>query len=227
MYDAPRAVTLTMPDGTRKTERVMSSIVDKDTGEMTTINDLTNQEFEVFGTIGAIYNTVKQETFEQLGKMAAMVAPADPKLMTALLMKQITLVDGVAMDDIRDYARKQLVLGGFSEPNDDEEAQMLQQAQESQGQQQDPNAMIGQAEMQKAQALTQDVQRKAMVDQSNAQIDQGKLLVEQFKAQTGRLAVQIDAQTAGANTDLKRGDALRARVDQALKARDSFRAQIA
>ncbi|RLF63171.1 MAG: hypothetical protein DRN30_06935 [Thermoplasmata archaeon] len=139
--------------------------------------------------------------------------------MTALLMKQLTLVDGVAMGDIRDYARKQLVLNGFSEPKDEEEEKMLAEAQQEQ-QPPDPNMVIAQAEQGKAQAMQMEAQRKTQDDQMNHQIEQGKLLVQQFDSQTKRMDVQVKAKTAGMDSEFKRGDAMRAKVDQALKADD-------
>ncbi|MCK4500148.1 hypothetical protein KAU11_06595, partial [Candidatus Babeliales bacterium] len=69
VFDAPREVTLTLPDGTRKKEQVMSSIMDKDSGELVMLNDLTNMEFDVFADIGTPYKNQKEETFEKLESM--------------------------------------------------------------------------------------------------------------------------------------------------------------
>ncbi len=220
VYDAPREVTLTLPDGTRKKESVMTSTIDKDTGEVVVMNDLTNMEFEVFADIGKPYSNQKEETFDKLESMIdkAMTA-GDPALAKAIMMKQLMLIDGVDMADIREHGRKQLVIMGFSKPETPEEEQMLAEAQQ-QGETPDPAMVLANAEQGKAEAMQMETTRKAQADGQKFQIDQGKLLVEQFKAKSQRMGVQIDAQVAGANIEHKRGDTMMKRIDKALQAQD-------
>jgi len=220
VYDAPREVTLTLPDGTRKQESVMTTTMDSETGEIVVLNDVTNMEFDVFADIGTPYKNQKEETFEKLQVMIEMVVATDPALAKALMMKQMMLVDGVDMNDIRDYARKQLIIGGFAEPETPEEEQMLAQMQQE-GEQPDPAMLLAQAEQGKANAMMAEAQRKTQDDQNNHQINQGRLMVEQFKAQTGRLDVQVKAKEAGAKTELLRGDQMLKRVQTTLKSREA------
>lgn len=225
VYDAPRSVTLTMPDGTRKTERIMESIQDKETGEMVVLNDLTNMEYDVFAEIGPSYSSKKEQTIEQLDKMAAQVAQSDPAMQKMLILKQATLVDGVAFDDIRDYARKQLILMGVTEPDTDEEKAMLEQASQ---QQNEPDAatLLAMAEMKKGDAQIAETQRKSQADQAKAINDQAKIQVDVFEAQTDRMSVQVDAQEAGANINFKNIQAVGQRIDNALKPAQAFRARV-
>jgi hypothetical protein len=220
VYDSPRSVTITLPDGTRKKEEVMSSVIDKETGDVVALNDLTNMEFEVFADIAKPYSNQKEETFEKLESMIekAMMA-GDQGLAKALTMKQLMLIDGVDMKDIREHGRKQLIMMGFSEPETPEEEQMLAEAQQ-QGDQPDPAMLLAQAEQGKADAMNMETQRKAQADQQNFQINQGKLLVDQFRAQSDRMGVQIDAEVAGATINAKKGEAMQKRVDSVLKAQD-------
>ena len=74
VYDAPRHVTLTLPDGTRKKAEVMEMIVDKETGEPNILNDVTNMEWDVYADIGPSYASQKEQVMERLGGMAAAVA---------------------------------------------------------------------------------------------------------------------------------------------------------
>lgn len=225
IYDAPRTVTLTLPDGTRKREDIMTSIMDKDSGEMVVLNDLTNIEFEVYADISTPYKNQKEETFEKVNTLLdkAMVS-GDGALTKALMMKSLMLIDGIDMKDIREYGRKQLVLAGFSEPETEEEMQLVQQAQ-NQPERPDPAMALAQAEQTKADASMTDIQRKLKADDESYKIDEGKLLVEQFRAETDRLGVQVKAKEAGANAEFKRGDAMRAKVDQVMKA-DDMRAKL-
>jgi hypothetical protein len=186
VYDAPRKVTLTMADGSRKTEEIMGSIQDDETGEMVILNDLTNMEFDVFADIGPSYSSKKEQTVERLSEMAAAVAQSDPQLHKLLLLKIITLETGTNTDDIRDYANKQLILSGFKEPETEEEQAMMQQAQQAQ-QEPDPNMLIGQAEMLKAQNQKAKQEMDAKLTMRDQEI---KLQELQTKQQGGMLSAQ-------------------------------------
>ena len=225
IYDAPREVTLTAPDGTRTKSKVMEYITDRETGEGQVLNDLTNVEFDVYADIGPSYATKKEQTVEQLGDMAMAVAATDPAMQKALILKQLTLVDGVAMDDIRDYANKQLVLQGFKEPETDEEIAMMQQ-KAAQGQQPDPAMLLAMAENKKGDAAIMKEQRQSGVDAAKVQNDQAKTQIDAFKAQTDRIGTQIDAQEAGANINYKQVQTLGQQIDNLSKVGQGFRARV-
>ena len=221
VYDAPRKVTLTLPDGTRKEGEVMEVITDKETGELVTLNDVTNMEFNVFADIGPSYATKKEQTFEQLGSMVATAAPIDPALAKMLMLQQMTLMDGVDLSTAREYANKQMVMGGFKEAETEEEEAMLAEAQ--QNQQPDAAMVLAQAEMGKAQAAQAETQRKSMADQFSAQNSQAKTQIDAFRAQSDRMAVQVDAQEAGATINMKNIQAMGEQLDNASKL---FRARV-
>jgi len=197
VYDAPREVTLTLPDGTTKKVKIMETVQDKETGELVALNDLTNTEYEVYAEIGPSYSSKKEQTIEQLTSMAGAMAPIDPQMAKMLMLQTLTLINGVNMEDIRAYARKQLVLSGAVEPDTPEEEQMLQAASQQQ-QAPDPNLVLAQAEMEKAKAAQMNAQRMATNDQMTAQNNQAKTQIDAFRAQTDRAAVEVDAQQAGA-----------------------------
>lgn len=225
VFDAPRQVTVTLPDGSRKKMETMSAVMDEQTGEMVVLNDLTNMEFDVYADIGPSYANKKEQTIEQLAEMAMAVQATDPALHKALILKQLMLVDGVAMDDIRDYANKQLVLQGFKEAETEEEIAMAEAAAQ-QPPEPDPALVLAQAETLKGQAQMAETQRKAMVDQFNAQTDQQKTQIEAFRAQTDRISVQVDAQEAGANIQLKEVEKLGKQIDNRTKVVDQFRVSL-
>lgn len=189
IYDAPRKTQIELPDGKRKTVSVMDSIIDE-SGNQKTVNDITNAEFEVFADIGPSYDTQKQETVETLSNMLQVTPPSDP-LFKVVQLKMLQLANGVQFDDIRDYARKQLVVMGINEAETEEEQQLLAQSQQDQG----PDAMTlaAMAEMEKAQADKMDAETKMI----GAQTDQ-------FNAETKRMDTMIKAQETGAKiTNIK------------------------
>jgi hypothetical protein len=225
VYDAPREVTLTQPDGSTKKVKIMEMVQDKETGELVALNDLTNTEYDVYAEIGPSYASKKEQTIDQLGQMATAMAPIDPQLSKMLVLQQLTLINGVGMDDIRKYARKQLVLSGAVEPDSPEEEQMLAEAAQQQ-QQPDPNMVLAQAEMEKAKAAQMNAQREAMKDQMTAQNNQGKLQIDAFQAQTDRAAVEVDAQKAGADIQYMKVKTAGQMLENLHKTVSPFRAQI-
>lgn len=210
ILDTPRNVTLTLPDGTRKNAEVMAQIIDRETGQVRVINDITNMEWDVYADIGPAYSSKRDKTIEELKEMAATVGPYDPNMAKQIILTQLTLMDGVAMDDIRDNARNQLVMSGFKKPETPEEEQIVAQSQENQK----PDAMMvaAQAEQAKAQADMAKVQSDNQIAVLKAENDRMKTEIDMFKAQTDRAAVQVDAEEAGANISYKRAQEMGQRI---------------
>jgi len=225
VYDAPRKIMVTMPDGTKKQEEIMSTVLDEETGELKTLNDLTNMEFEVTAKLGPTYANQKQKTKTMLGEMAAAVSQSDPNLHKALIYKGIDLMDGINMEDIKEYTHKQLLLMGISKPESEEDEAFLEQAM-NQEQEPDAEMLYAQAEMAKAQAQIGREQRLAMLDKANIQNQDGKLQVDAFRAETDRASVMVDAERAGADIDLTRVKIQNTQADTFKKVTDSFRARV-
>ena len=225
VYDAPREVTLTLPDGSTKKVKIMEAVMDKETGELTALNDLTNTEYEVYADIGPSYASKKEQTIEQLTSMANSLAPIDPQMAKLLILQTLTLVNGIDMDPVRKMARKQLIMAGYLEPDSPEEEAMLQEAQ---SQQAPPDAamVLAQAEMEKAKSSQMDTQRKAINDQQTAQTNSAKIQVDMFRAQTDRAAVEVDAQVAGADIQFKQARTAGQVMENVQKLVSPFRASV-
>lgn len=224
VYDSPREVTLTLPDGSRKKEKILSSVQDAQTGELVVLNDLTNMEFDVYADVGPSYSSVKDKTVEQINSMMSVAAQAgDQALVKILLLKQAALVDGIAFDDVRDYANKQLMMMGVRKPETPEDEQFMQE-QANQEQAPDPMMVAAQAEMMKGQAAQMKAQSDMQIAAFNAQNSQQKTQIDSFRAQTDRMSVQIDAQEAGATIDYKNSQAMGQKIDNIQKANSPFRA---
>jgi hypothetical protein len=215
IMDSPRKMTVAKPDGTTMQVETMTHGLDAETGEVKVLNDLTNMEFDVYSDIGPSYDSQKEQTIDRLAAMAESVALTDPTLHKALILKILELTDGVNTDDIREYARKQLVLTGFKEPETDEEKQMLAEAQQTQ--KPDANMVLAMAEDKKGQAQQMEAQTKLLVAQSNSANEQAKRQIDGFNAETKRMDTQVDAQEAGANIDFKRIDAMGKQLDNVQK----------
>jgi len=206
LLDAPRDVTITKPDGTTKTVSIMETILDEETGEMVTLNDITGSTFEVFAEIGPSYTTKREETFDRLDKMIEKAAMVDPKLAQMLVYKQTELMEGINMEDVREWARKQALLAGFTEPETEEDMQLVQQSQ--QGQQPDANLIAAQAMDKEAQSKIMNSQTSQFKVQNDAQNKDAATKINEFKAQTDRANMQINAEKVGADINFNRIETL-------------------
>ena len=136
------------------------------------------------------------------------------------------------MDDIRDYASKQLVLSGFKEPENEEELSLLQQAQ-NQPPEPDAATLLAMAEMLKGQAAQLREQRQSLKDAADIENARAKGNVDMYNAETGRMKVHVDAQEAGAtvavkqiDSQTKRYDALTKRFGTQAKSLNDFRSSV-
>lgn len=215
IYDFPRKVTITLPDGTRKQTEVMKAVIDEKTGETKFLNDVTNVEFLCISRIGPDYKTQRQQTGELLERLIPLYSEANP-MREALQLKAMQHVDGIDIDDIRKFARKQLILKGIQEPETDEEKQMLQEAQ-NQPEKPSPEMVLAMAEDKKGQAALLKEQREAATAQARTQADAADVQISAFDSQTKRMEAMIKAQAAHIDLQNKKLDSFGKKLDNTEK----------
>ena len=196
IMDTPRMVMIETEDGQTKQVQIMETVIDRETGEAITINDVTNLDFEVYAEIGQTYTSQKQQTREELLSIASALDPNDP-LRKIVMMKAIALMDGVDIDDVRDYIRKELLVMGIKKPETEEDMAILQQAQQQKQGQQDPMMVAAMAEVEKGKAAQLEQQRGLIRDKADIILERGKLQVDTFEAQTARSKVMMEAKEKG------------------------------
>lgn len=197
VIDTPRKVTLTAPDGSREDVMVMQSMIDLETGEHKVLNDLRTAKFDVFAEIGTAYESQKQQQRQELTQLLQSTPPDHP-IYSVLLFKYIALTDGVENDDLKEYAKKQLIISGFKEPETDEERQILADSQQA-ASQPDANMVL------------------AMAEQLKAENEGMKVKVDMFNAETARYKAQVEAQKAGIDIELKEVQKVGAQIDNLQK----------
>lgn len=210
IYDIPRKVKLTRPDGSTETVMLMETVID-DSGEIVTLRDLTNVEFDVYSTIGPSFSSKKEQTIDKIATMVGGMDAGDP-MRQALILKMLVLMDGTDFEDIRDYANLQLILSRVKEPETEDEKQKLAQMQQA-GNQPSAEMILAMAEDKKGQADLMEQQRKNIEFQAKHGIDLSKVQIDRFEAQTDRINTQIEAQKAGADIDYKRVDTFGKQLD--------------
>ena len=214
IFDVPRKMTVTKKDGSRSEDEIMKSTIGED-GNVVVLNDFRDASFKTYSKIGPSYSSQKEQTVERITMMIPNMDPGDP-IRRALLLKSLELMDGVEFDDIKEYAKKELILSGITEPETDEEKAMLEQAQ-NQPQKPDANMQLALAEMEKAKVGHEKNQIEVMKIQTNIQNENVKRMIDKFGAITDRLETQISAQEADANIDFKRAERMDKQVETAIE----------
>ena len=241
VYDAQRTVRLLYEDGSSEMQVLNEPIIDQQTGEIVTLNDLTKGQYSVACRAGPSFRNRQQETIETIIE----IAKVDPSIIGMAGDILLNAIPTSAATQIGERKRLQMMAQGLipqTQLTEEEKAQMAQSAQ-GQEQQQDPAMVLAQAEMAKAQAEqmraqvevqrlqldTAKIQLEAQKVQMQMQADQATQQLDVFNAQTQRMNTQIKAQQAGASIEKDTVDTQGKQIDNQLKivsALNPFRSQI-
>lgn len=199
VYNNHRTMRLLYEDGTMEMTDINQTIIDGQTGQLVTINDLSQGVYDVVCTSGPAFVNRQQETIEFLTNMAQI----DPSIMQIGGDVMLNAVSTPAAKQLAERKRALMLREGLIPVSQmtEEERQEMQQAQAAQGQQQDPAMVLAQAEMLKAQAelaAAQTEQLKAQAALITAQARAQGVNIDMFEAETSRMDTQIKAQEVGA-----------------------------
>ena len=198
IYDSERSVRILKEDQTYDVADINQRVIDQQTGQVVTLNDLSMGVYDVMVKAGASFQNRQQETIETIIE----IAKVDPSV---LQIAGDVLLDNIATasaQQISDRKRAQMIAAGLI-PQDQltEEELMAQQAQAAQqGQMQDPAMVLAQAEQMKAQAEM----TRAQIEQAKLQNEQMKLQIEAQKLQAQTMGDQADNQVDAFNAETKR-----------------------
>lgn len=184
VYDSTRQIRLIGEDGSIETKVINQTIIDEQTGQPVTLNDLSIGKYDIVCDIGPRYANRQKESAEQFARIAQ-TDPAVMELARDIFFKNI---NEPGFDDVAERARVVALNNGIiplEQMTEDERAAYEQeQAQAAQEPPPvDPAAMaMAEAEMMKAQAEMLNAQNK----QQELQINAGKLQVEAQKVSLER-----------------------------------------
>jgi hypothetical protein len=216
VYDTQRIVRVLREDDSYDLATLNETIIDQQTGNLVTLNDLSQGIYDVICKAGPSFKNRQQETVEAITNLASV----DPTLMQVagdLLLQNIATP---AATQISERKRAQMLAQGIIPENqltDEERAEREQAMMQSQGQQPpDANMVMAQAEQLKAQAemlKAQIDQEKLNNERMKLQLEAQKLQVMQandqadnqidgFRAETDRMNTQVKAEQAGATIDM-------------------------
>ena len=212
VYDTQREVYLLNEDGSQETETLNQTIIDQQTGQPITLNDLSIGSYDVVCSSGASFQNRQQESNAALLEMAQI----DPSLIQMSGDVMLKNVDAPGMDTLSARKRQQLLAGGLipADQQTEEEQQMVAQQAQSAKQQPDAVMVAAQAEMQKAQAANNknsieaekaklDAMIREQQNQMKMQQQQLELQQAQFKLQQDQERLQLETMTKEAEFNLK------------------------
>ena len=238
VYDTPRTIRVLREDDTYDMADINQTVIDNETGEMVTVNDLSIGVYDVICRAGPSFRNRQQETLEAITQLAQV----DPSLMQIAGDLLLQNINTPAANQIAERKRAQMMQAGLIPQSQmTEEELMAAQQQMMQGQQQpDPAMVLAQAEQQKAQAemiraqvemqKLQNEQIKLQLEaqklQSQAIGDQADNQIDAFNAETKRMETQIKAQQAGATIDKTAAQAMGEQLDNQKKMSDMMEEQM-
>ncbi len=228
VYDSRRTVRLLYEDNTTEMITLNDTVIDNETGEPVTLNDLSKGQYSVTCRAGPSFRNKQQETIETIIE----ISKVDPSIIGMAGDILLNAIPTSAAIQIGERKRLQMMAQGLIPPSQMTEEEQQQMQAQTQGQQPpDPNMVLAQAEMAKAQAEqlraqvelqkleleTAKIQLEAQKLQASVQMDQAGIQLDTFNAQTQRMNTQIKAQEAGAKIQKDQVQTQGAVIDNQLK----------
>lgn len=134
IYTTPRIVRVVNGDGSEREVNLLGPVLDEKTGVLVEANDLRGKKFQAYADVGPQYETLREQTVEDLKGMleafkdspqAAQYTP----VMMSILMENI---NGVGLEPLKQLNRRIMLAQGLVKPQTPEEEELLAQLQQPQ-----------------------------------------------------------------------------------------------
>ena len=165
VYGSDREVRVVNEDGTDDIALMNAQVVDRQTGQVVALNDLSTGRYDVTVDVGPSYTARRDATVAALTSVLSTMAPQDPDagIIRGLIMENM---DGEGLD--KEYNRNKLLTAGIVKPRNAKEQALVQQAQAAAQSQPDANMVLAQAQMVAAQAEVQKANNETAQTQIKA-----------------------------------------------------------
>lgn len=123
VYDTERQIRIVGEDGAEKVVRINKRVLDQQTGQEITLNDMQQGRYDISATVGPSYTTQRMEAAEAMMQLSNDPSPI------GMVAKYgfIKSLDAPGLEDVRKAARKFLVQQGLLEPEEDDQPPPPQQ----------------------------------------------------------------------------------------------------
>ncbi|MFJ5981963.1 portal protein [Enterobacter cancerogenus] len=189
VYGSDREVRVVNEDGTDDIALMNAQVVDRQTGRVVALNDLSTGRYDVTVDVGPSYTARRDATVSVLTNVLSTMLPNDP-MRPAIQGIILDNIDGEGLDDFKEYNRNQLLTSGIVKPRNEKEQQIVMQAQQAAANQPNPEMLIAQANLVAAQAEekkadneTRNTLIKAFTAQQDAQESQANVVYKLSQAE--------------------------------------------
>lgn len=117
VYDTQRQIRIVGEDGAEKAVAVNRVVLDEQTGQPVTMNDMSQGRFDVSVTVGPSYTTQRMEAAEAMMQLANDPSPIGMVAKYGFIKN----LDAPMLEDVKQAARKILVAQGLLEPEEGEQ----------------------------------------------------------------------------------------------------------
>jgi hypothetical protein len=188
-YDSTRQQRILGEDGAGEMVTLNEVIIDQQTGQEITLNNLTLGQYDVNCDYGPAFKSRQEKSSEAF----ATIAQLDPTIMELARDVWLSNINEPGMKTVAERSRSMQIKNGiipFEQLTSEEQQQAQQQA--NQPPQPDPNMLIAEAEMGKAQAEQLSAQTKQEEAQGNMQLKAATLQLENRKLALAEQEQQLD-----------------------------------
>lgn len=189
VYGSDREVRVVNEDGTDDIALMNAQVVDRQTGRVVALNDLSTGRYDVTVDVGPSYTARRDATVSVLTNVLSTMLPNDP-MRPAIQGIILDNIDGEGLDDFKEYNRNQLLTSGIVKPRNEKEQRIVMQAQQAAANQPNPEMLIAQANLVAAQAEekkadneTRNTLIKAFTAQQDAQESQANVVYKLSQAE--------------------------------------------
>jgi hypothetical protein len=189
IYTTQRMVKTLARDGEEGNKNLLAPVMDEETGQIIESNDLRNKKFKSYADVGPQYDSVREETVEDMKGMAELLEGTDYMPLIIATMMENTV--GVGLDPLKKFNREKMLAMGMIEPTTDEDMAFMEKA--AQNQQPDPQQALMEA------ATQQALSEARNLDAASAEKVASKGLKEAQTAET-IAGIQMDQQKLQAET---------------------------
>ena len=173
VYTTDRIVNTITKDGTDGTVQLMGLVMDEQTGRMIEGNDLRGKKFQSYADVGPQYDTIREQTVEELKGMMESLAntPEAQKYMPLMISVMINNISGVGLEPLKEFNRNQMIVQGLVKPENPEEEAMLQAAQQPK---EDPQQKLVEAAAEQQQAEARSLDASSLQKTADAGLKQAQ-----------------------------------------------------
>lgn len=197
IYTEERMVTLIGKDGTESQKQLLRAVLDEDSGKLIRANDLTGKKFRVYADVGPQYNTLREQTVEDLKGMLDSIKeiPGAQQYLAPMLAVMMDNITGVNLDTLKDFNRRIMIMQGLAKPETDEEKQMLADMQAQQNNP-DGQALLLAAAAEQASAEARERESKVVDNMASAAKKQAETnqIISETRTNEAKTLVEIRQQ---------------------------------